>query len=459
MPNRMGHTGTTHPIGCRSLPGRLAGLFRRVGADRRGTIAVTVAIALPALLGATGLAVDLGQWYHERATLQLAADAAAMGAARLLTDTSATTDNYQTVALAEAEGAIGHGTAGTLATPVSVTLNGDQSVQVALTSTATQFFTGALGLPAPTLTATATAGRIVVPGCVISLSATAEKAIDVENNASISAPNCSVFSNSDVVDPNNDSIYVQNGSITADSVAAVGGVEAAQQGQSIISPSPTEGNAPITDPYASLAPPTVGSSCTPYPTPTNGGTTIELSPGTYCSIAVANNTTINFKPGLYIIDNGDFTIANGSTIGSAAGDNTGVTFYMGGTSPGSIQWDNNTQTAWQLAAPTSGPYAGILIYQDRSTPASSPSTSNDCGGLNPPRDVIAGGSGLTLNGTLYMPSVNLQISNNADLTNPLNVNGSFNVIANTITMCGHAQLNAAGGTPSGALSSQIVLLQ
>jgi Flp pilus assembly protein TadG len=430
---------------------------RRVRADRRGGVVLTVAIALPVLMGAAGLAVDLGQWYRERATLQVAADAAAIGAARLLSDSAATTADYQSVALAEAEGAIANGTVGTLAEPVSVTVASGESVAVTLTSTANQYFTGVLGLPRPTLVASATAGIVAPPGCVLALSGTAEKAIDVENEGGISATDCGVFSDSDVEDPDNDSIYVRNGSITGSSVGAVGGVEASTNGQSIISPSPTEGDPPEANPYANLPAPSVGSSCTPYPTPQNGGASVTLSPGTYCSIDAANDTTINFEPGVYIIDNGDFIIDNGSTIGTAAGDNTGVTFIMAGSSPGYIDWENYTQTAWELSAPTSGTYAGILVYQSPSTPASNSAVSNDCGALNDPGDIVVGGSGLTLNGVLYMPSVNLQISNNAVVKAASG--GTLSVIANTITTCGSAELDAAGNGSGASSGSTVVLLQ
>jgi Flp pilus assembly protein TadG len=433
----------------------------RLRADRHAGVALTVALALPVLMGAAGFAVDLGQWYHERATLQLAADAAAMGAARLLSDSAATTADYQSVALAEAQGAIAKGTVGTLVQPISVTVNSGQSVTATLTSTGSQYFTGVLGLPKPTLTATATAGIVPPPGCVIAMSGTAEKAIDVENEGSITATDCGVFSNSDVEDPNNDSIYVRNGAITSTgsgaSVGAVGGVEASTNGQSTISPSPTEADPPEANPYANLPAPSVGSSCTPYPAPQGGGASVTLSPGTYCSIDVTNDTTINFEPGLYIIDNGNFVIDNGSTIGTASGDNTGVTFYMGGSSPGYIDWENYTQTAWELSAPTSGTYAGILVYQSPSTAASNGALSNNCGAENVPGDVIVGGSGLTLNGALYMPSVNLQINNDAVLKAASG--GTLSVVANTITTCGSAQLDAAGNGSGGSSGTNIVLLQ
>src|SRR5262249_40032860 len=50
-------------------------------ADRRGAIAVKVAICLPVLLGVTALSLDGGMIYDKRRPSQAAADAAAMAAA------------------------------------------------------------------------------------------------------------------------------------------------------------------------------------------------------------------------------------------------------------------------------------------------------------------------------------------------------------------------------------------
>jgi Flp pilus assembly protein TadG len=87
--------------------------------QRRGTVAVLTALAMPALMGSAGLAIDVGIWYREGVRLQLAADAGAMGAARLLSS-STTTSAYQAAALIEVNGVTGGASIGTLQTPVSV---------------------------------------------------------------------------------------------------------------------------------------------------------------------------------------------------------------------------------------------------------------------------------------------------------------------------------------------------
>ena len=58
--------------------------YLQISRDRRGAIAPLVALTLPALIGAMALAVDVGFLYVEHQRLQIAADAAATGAALLL---------------------------------------------------------------------------------------------------------------------------------------------------------------------------------------------------------------------------------------------------------------------------------------------------------------------------------------------------------------------------------------
>jgi Flp pilus assembly protein TadG len=52
----------------------------RLGANRSGAIAMIVAMALPALLGATAMAIDIGNYRYVQGRLQNAADAAALAA-------------------------------------------------------------------------------------------------------------------------------------------------------------------------------------------------------------------------------------------------------------------------------------------------------------------------------------------------------------------------------------------
>jgi len=68
----------------RWLPGGASERITAFAAEPTGTIATVFALALPVMLGVTGLSIDVGVWYQQDAQIQLAADAAAIAGAREL---------------------------------------------------------------------------------------------------------------------------------------------------------------------------------------------------------------------------------------------------------------------------------------------------------------------------------------------------------------------------------------
>jgi len=430
-------------------------LRRRLGgkrAGRRGAVAIMVGLALPVLIGAAGLAADVGLWYRESARLQMAADAGAMGAARLLQNSAAATADYVAAASAEVNGVSANHLIGTLLAAPAVSVVAGSSVTVTLSSQSDRFFTALFSATPVTLSATAMAGLSTTAApCVMALGKNVPIGIEVENEGTITATNCSVFSNSATTvqcdataNPSTASIYVRNGSITAQSVGAAGTVcDNTWNGGSVISPAGTSDAASQSDPHAGLAAPPAGSTCQPssYGWQNNG--VLNLNPGTYCGgLTIGNGMTVNFAPGTYVITNGNFDITGGATVGIAAG----VTFYLGGDTPGSVQWTNYTNTQWSMSAPASGPYAGILVYQGEGSDGSAPTNQ------------VVGGSGLSINGTIYTPNAQLQVTNDAVLTHP--ADGGLGIIAQSINVQGSGQIQAGGVVPGGgASSSQIVLLQ
>ena len=60
---------------------------QRLKASKSGNAALLVALGLPVLIGSSGLAVDVSQWYMWKQELQFAADQAALAGARRAYDT------------------------------------------------------------------------------------------------------------------------------------------------------------------------------------------------------------------------------------------------------------------------------------------------------------------------------------------------------------------------------------
>ena len=431
----------------------IATLARRLPRDRRGAVAPLMALALPAVLGAAALAVDAGFDYVEQQRLQVAADAAAYGAALLLPNSPSTSD-LQSAALQGAQDASASSVIGTLATPVTVSTSGT-TVTVTLTSKADGFLAAALSLAAPTLTATATAGTKPGAPCVLALNPSAANAIEVDNMGSITASGCGIFSNSSASVSGQSSggaIYLNSGTISAPSVGAVGSVNESNSGSNTLSPSdPTNNAAPQTDPYSGKTAPSPGS-CN-YTNMTFGSSGSAGEPGyhfTQSANVFCGSTNMQGNDGPYVFDPGIYYIVNGSltfnnvTVTQASG----VTFVLTGSSPGSFEWVNNSNTTTEMSAPTSGPTAGILVWQTCGSGGSPSSLIND------PFD---NGSTLNVSGAIYMPCGELDLSNNAHLNAASGA--SMSVIADVINVTNEAGIAAASGGSSGSSASKVVLMQ
>ncbi len=439
---------------------------RWLRSDRRGAAAMLAALAMPTMMSGAGLAVDAGLWYRESARLHLAANAAALAAAHFLADSNASQADIQAVAQAAVTDLTGNRLVGSQVTP-QVTLASDRTwLSITLSSHADSYFSRLVlpnGVP---ISASAKAGLLspwAGKPCVLALGngTSTTPSIDVENEASITGTGCSVVSNSTATfncssqgpTTPGGAIYVRNGSIVAASVGAPGTVCAnTWNGATTISPNPVSGEGEVADPEGELeAPEADDSNCQPGTYGWQNGGILNLSPGTYCSgLQIGNGMTVNFAPGTYYIKGGDFDITGGAKVGTA----NGVTFFLDGAN---FSFENDAQAPWAMSAPTSGPLAGILIWQK----------SGSCG--SNPQDTVTGSAGAAINGTIYVPDATLQIINAAKLSYPTDSNGnptgSFSVIANMIGMAngGAGQLVAGGlapgGTGSGGVVATVVLLQ
>ena len=421
---------------------RPVGLLR----DRRGGVAVVLAATLPVVLATAGGTLDLSVWYREDFRLQLAADAGAMGAARLLPGHTAQTADFQAAALLEINAAsAGAYAIGTLATPVGISQSGWTAVTVTIRSTATSWFGGLLRLTAPTLHATAQAGVVPPPAtaCVLALNASAAPAIQVDNMGSIVATGCGIFSNSAATR----SVYLNSGTLSGNAVGAVGGVEQSNSGSNTLNPSPGNSDqSSVADPLAGTPAPSYGTCsymnasftawrATPYQ--------FTQAANVFCGNTTigGNGSTDTFAPGTYYVVNGNL-VFNNATVTQAQG----VQFILTGSNPGALSWTNYSNTTTTMTAPTTGPQAGILFWQ--TCPA----------GGSAPANTFAGGSTLAIDGAIYTPCGALDLSNNAKIVPQSG--GAATYVANTIHTTGSAGITAqTTGGSSGGATTTVQLLQ
>jgi Flp pilus assembly protein TadG len=347
---------------------------------------------MPLLLGFVALAVDVGLMFRAEREMQTAADSGAIAGAEEL--------NYGDVSAAvkvdTARNGVTDATNGATVAVNNPPLSGPHAgnsgyVEVIVSKSQVTYFMNVLNQGSMTVSARAVAGRGPTQNCIYTLG-TAGTDISASNGVNVQIPGCAIFGNSS----SSTSLQVTGGAtLNAQAINLVGGYSVSGGGH--LTPSaPAKGVAPASDPLAYLpAPSFSSSSCLANPNLGSGGS-FSIGPsagGTICynGLTISNGATATLKPGVYVI-NGALTLSGGSTT-----TGTGVTFYL---PPGASLSISNGIT-FNLTAPASGTYNGILFYQDRS---------------NSKAATLEGGASSTLKGILYFPDANLLLENGTATT-------------------------------------------
>jgi Flp pilus assembly protein TadG len=354
-----------------------------------GQTVILVAAALPVLFGVVGLAFDIGYLEYSKRLAQTAADAGAVAGAIDLAYGNATA----AAGAATAANGFTNGSGGVTVTVNNPPLNGPHTaandpnhntnyVEVIVQAPEPTFFLKMIGIT----TSTTVAGRGVATStsgdCIFAL-ASSGVGLNVPFLADINTPNCAIIVDSS----SSNALSGFLGIFTASQIGVVGGGLGSGTGWAncflcFFTPNPVN-VLPLADPLAYLTPPTVAAcagtatnistgtvtinpafGC--YNVTVSGNANVTFKPGEYASITVANNIapTVTFNPGLYIIQGSGGLVLTG--LGATITGN-GVTFYMGPSAGGvSVATGGSILNNIRLVAQTTGSYAGILFFQDRS---------------------------------------------------------------------------------------------
>ena len=429
--------------------------------DQRGAMAMTLGLLMTGFAGAVAMSVDVADWYGSRRVMQSAADAGAMGGALALKN-GATTTNATNAATTDAQlNATGLGAGAT----VNASVNGTK-VTVTVSKRATLLLSGLFLRTAPTITATATADVVQTAGssntppmCLLVTSPSAANVVQLSGSSSIQASGCNVVVNSTSTSAINISGNTQ---IYSKKLCGPGGHVIS--GSSTLNAAETNCSA-VSDPYANMAVPSAASSTNPcnftnfttsgqnyfsykdasgtsrsdttgsnsisgvsqyfwYDTAGNSSSVLNMSPGVYCGgINLGAFTNVRFQPGIYVLRNGGLmTSGNTTAVGS------GVAFYLTGTGT-AVQLQNDyvdlsAQTTLTITAPTTGPMAGIAIYQDGSA------------ATNTLTNTLSGNSTINFTGLLYFGHQNVTVSGSSE-----NQSAGFTcMIAYTVNYSGYSTL-------------------
>lgn len=415
--------------------------------SRKGAIAVVTALSLVAFLGVIALGIDGGFWMAKRRHAQTAADSAALAAASVLYERF---DEYtgkdplkkavveQKVKEAALEYAALYGYKNDETTTrvfVEVPPRNDEGesnpeyeyeqqfvgkpgyVKVRIQDYQKRYFSsifdgGDLFVKRRAVALGANPETVYSPAAVILLDPAADGSYTAAGSARLVA-DAGIKVNSNHAR----AIHANNaGSLTAPDIEVVGGTHAASGGM-INGPvhAPSES---ITDPLLSISPPDPSDQPSRTAPPMWGdGTAITIEPGLYDGGLSLNGwSKVTMTPGVYYMRNGGFSIANGVKL---AGE--GVMIYVDN---GGGKFNFQGGGVIGLSAPESGPYAGIVMWQDRDS--------------NQPIS-IANGSETTIKGTVYAAGAAMTVAGGAGISQY----GS-QIIAKTMNISNNANIRTTG---------------
>lgn len=406
--------------------------LRRFLADCSGATAVMMALALPVMVLGMGIGAETGYQYMTQRKLQHAADLSAhAGAARLRAGDTETAITAAATHVAVQTGFRAEtGTIEVNTPPLSGIAAGEaQSVEVILNQIEPRYFSLLISNEPVVITARAVA-RVITTGstaCVLALAPTAPGAITVSGSTSVGLNGCDIASNSNAADA-----LLMSGTsaeLFADCAHTVGRAVVNSRLQLSDCPTVHELAPVVRDPYADVPEPALVGTCRSRnqgsPNTTTTLTPSDTHPSGVNSMRFCSGLSVKgdiiFEPGLYIIESGDFSINSGDieSSGAAALAADGVTFFLTGTAR--LVLGGNAELT--LAAPSTGPYAGLIFFASRSQT-----------GIT---HRLAGTSGSTVHGAVYVPESAVELTGNSRASG-----GCTQIIAQRITFTGNSTLRS-----------------
>lgn len=384
----------------------------RILRDESGQTLLMFTLLLPIIFGFGALAIDVGVFRYQQEQLQSAADAAAIAGALEISYCGGTSNCavMQAAALQSmSENGYSNVTLNTQctgtnsATGITLTLNngpcelgsisndphyGNAAYVEAVVSQEEPTYLGRIfGIHHFLISARAEANPGSSPYCIYvstqNPNASGGQAITINGNASLTA-SCGLMDDSGA-----SPALIVNGNSKLETTRNDVHGTALLNGNYKVTPKINQNAPTLPDPFGYLKPPS-SSGCTYNNMTLDGNTTTTLSSGTYCGgLQINGNSNVTLSPGIYYMT-GNF-IENGNDTLSG----NGVTLYF---SAGGLTLNGNSHA--DLVAPTTGDYAGILLYQN-------PSDSTSV--------IINGNSTSVFQGTLYAPGAQMTINGNGNL--------------------------------------------
>jgi Flp pilus assembly protein TadG len=345
--------------------------MRSAFADQRGNVLILTALTMPALLAMSGLAFEGASWYQTKRAMQNAADTAAVAAA---TNNGASYISEARAVAAQYGFQNGvDNTTITVSNTVTCPISGSTCYSVSITKSLPLYFTKLIGYsgnvmisgsPGQQIASIAVAVEGTSPReyCILALATSGDtQALRTNGAPKADLTGCSVMSNSDA-QCNGHDLKATYGDAHGTS-SGCGGTQ-------------TSGVPVVADSYSGLASNIPANTCTSYPqkpSKKNDPWPNELS-GTYSwtekllcgDVRLTGNVTLTSPNVVIVIRNGQLNL-NGYTLKTETGASATVIFSGDNTSGYTrAPTDTDKGGTIDIAAPTTGNWKGVAIYQDPS---------------------------------------------------------------------------------------------
>jgi len=335
--------------------------------NRRGAVAVLVAVMLVVIIGFVSLGSEVALLLLTSRHMQSAADAAALGGETARLRGYPADYKQEALALSAAAG-FADGQNATTVTVNSPPAAGNyksatDAVEVLIAQSQNLALAQVLypkGTTPPFTVRARSVAHASGDACVLTLDTTASGSLSMNGTSVADFVGCDVSVNSASATAVS---LVGGATLNTNHLYDVGGYSLSGGAQINAAGGITTQAAPGVDPYAGSVTPAAGAC---LKNNYNPPASITIPAGTYCNgITVKNGVVLTLNPGIYIIDRGSFSVSAGASL-SGAGVTIVLTSSTGSNYATASVSSNSTLT---LSAPTTGATAGLAIYQDRRAPS------------------------------------------------------------------------------------------
>ncbi len=437
--------------------------LRRFVRDRRGNITAMMALLIVPLVGLMGLATETGNWYVIHRSAQNAADAAVLAAGQNgHINAGGITFRDEGKQVAANFGFVHNANNTTVlvdkSLPCPAPLAGprcyrvivSRNVPISLVKVLGYSGTGGSGLQNITASAMAGPKDVITNYCVLALSPTGE-GIRLNGAPSADFSGCNFMANSTSVSNGHPAANCNGSSfIPPDIVSAAG---TADPGCGVVAYS---GATPIADPYASKA--AANASDLNFTCPNNNPKNLAAITSGITNSVCGNQTLtgdiVVTSNTVLVIHNGNLNLA-GFKISTTSGAGLSLVFNTQTGQANTAPFANNSGTL-DFAAPTSGSWSGVAIYQNRQN-GSAANLTQTFAGNTPTWDIT---------GLVYLPYIDLDFKGIVNKSSfghtcfalvsyTFQISGNGAIYDNPMSQC----IQAGLVLPNNIVTSRITLVQ